>query len=163
MKECICKWLTFNICSQPKPIDVQVITHHMQRYAVWFGGSMLASTVSVFLQMQTVNLSYLPVILTNHFKIREVKHNKKILTLPNSLLSYWDFPSCHKIMLCFYIKCLTMVVHVHVNLWLFLYAMDVFISSFIYKHSQSVFWSAFNMHFTTWKLGVFLPCFVQNT
>ncbi|TKS66646.1 Actin-related protein 3 [Collichthys lucidus] len=29
---------------QPKPIDVQVITHHMQRYAVWFGGSMLAST-----------------------------------------------------------------------------------------------------------------------
>lgn len=31
---------------QPKPIDVQVITHHMQRYAVWFGGSMLASTVS---------------------------------------------------------------------------------------------------------------------
>lgn len=34
--------------SQPKPIDVQVITHHMQRYAVWFGGSMLASTVSFF-------------------------------------------------------------------------------------------------------------------
>lgn len=31
---------------QPKPIDVQVISHHMQRYAVWFGGSMLASTVS---------------------------------------------------------------------------------------------------------------------
>ena len=30
---------------QPKPIDVQVITHQMQRYAVWFGGSMLASTV----------------------------------------------------------------------------------------------------------------------
>lgn len=30
---------------QPKPIDVQVISHHMQRYAVWFGGSMLASTV----------------------------------------------------------------------------------------------------------------------
>lgn len=28
----------------PKPIDVQVITHQMQRYAVWFGGSMLAST-----------------------------------------------------------------------------------------------------------------------
>lgn len=28
----------------PKPIDVQVISHHMQRYAVWFGGSMLAST-----------------------------------------------------------------------------------------------------------------------
>lgn len=31
---------------KPKPIDVQVISHHMQRYAVWFGGSMLASTVS---------------------------------------------------------------------------------------------------------------------
>lgn len=29
---------------KPKPIDVQVITHPMQRYAVWFGGSMLAST-----------------------------------------------------------------------------------------------------------------------
>lgn len=33
-----------SFCLQPKPIDVQVITHHMQRYAVWFGGSMLAST-----------------------------------------------------------------------------------------------------------------------
>lgn len=30
---------------QPKPIDIQVISHHMQRYAVWFGGSMLASQV----------------------------------------------------------------------------------------------------------------------
>jgi len=29
---------------KPKPIEVQVITHQMQRYAVWFGGSMLAST-----------------------------------------------------------------------------------------------------------------------
>lgn len=29
---------------KPKPIETQVITHHMQRYAVWFGGSMLAST-----------------------------------------------------------------------------------------------------------------------
>lgn len=34
------------IILQPKPIDVNVISHHMQRYAVWFGGSMLASTVS---------------------------------------------------------------------------------------------------------------------
>lgn len=33
--------------TQPTPIDVQVITHNMQRYAVWFGGSMLASTVSL--------------------------------------------------------------------------------------------------------------------
>jgi actin-related protein 3 len=29
---------------KPKPIEVQVISHNMQRYAVWFGGSMLAST-----------------------------------------------------------------------------------------------------------------------
>lgn len=29
---------------KPKPIDVQVISHNMQRYAVWFGGSMLAYT-----------------------------------------------------------------------------------------------------------------------
>ncbi|EJW73146.1 sea urchin Arp3, partial [Wuchereria bancrofti] len=28
----------------PKPIDVQVISHKMQRYAVWFGGSTLADT-----------------------------------------------------------------------------------------------------------------------
>lgn len=28
----------------PKPIDVQVVTHNKQRYAVWFGGSLLAST-----------------------------------------------------------------------------------------------------------------------
>ncbi|GMI24116.1 hypothetical protein TrCOL_g9594 [Triparma columacea] len=27
-----------------QPIDVNVVSHHMQRYAVWFGGSMLAST-----------------------------------------------------------------------------------------------------------------------
>ncbi len=27
-------------------VDVNVISHHMQRFAVWFGGSMLASTVS---------------------------------------------------------------------------------------------------------------------
>ena len=32
---------------QPKPIDVNVISHQMQRYAVWFGGSMLASTVKI--------------------------------------------------------------------------------------------------------------------
>uniref|UniRef100_A0A9L0K804 Actin related protein 3B n=1 Tax=Equus asinus TaxID=9793 RepID=A0A9L0K804_EQUAS len=33
---------------RPKPVEVQVITHHMQRYAVWFGGSMLASTPEFF-------------------------------------------------------------------------------------------------------------------
>ncbi|XP_067341708.1 actin-related protein 3B isoform X4 [Channa argus] len=33
---------------KPKPMEVQVVTHHMQRYAVWFGGSMLASTPEFF-------------------------------------------------------------------------------------------------------------------
>lgn len=37
--------ISLSLSLQPKPIDVSVITHHMQRYAVWFGGSMLASTV----------------------------------------------------------------------------------------------------------------------
>jgi actin-related protein 3 len=32
-----------------KPIDVSVISHKKQRHAVWFGGSLLASTVSKFL------------------------------------------------------------------------------------------------------------------
>ena len=32
----------------PPPVDVNVISHHMQRYAVWFGGSMLTSTVSYY-------------------------------------------------------------------------------------------------------------------
>lgn len=32
-----------------KPIDVNVISHKKQRHAVWFGGSLLASTVSTFL------------------------------------------------------------------------------------------------------------------
>jgi actin-related protein 3 len=31
----------------PPAIEVNVISHPMQRYAVWFGGSMLASTVSI--------------------------------------------------------------------------------------------------------------------
>ncbi len=30
---------------QPEPIDVKVVAHAMQRYAVWFGGSLAASTV----------------------------------------------------------------------------------------------------------------------
>jgi len=29
---------------KPTPVDVKVISHLMQRYAVWFGGSMLSST-----------------------------------------------------------------------------------------------------------------------
>ena len=34
----------FEAVQKSKPIDVNVISHHMQRFAVWFGGSMLAST-----------------------------------------------------------------------------------------------------------------------
>lgn len=29
---------------KPKPMEVDVVSHHMQRFAVWFGGSMLASS-----------------------------------------------------------------------------------------------------------------------
>ena len=36
----------------------QVITHQMQRYAVWFGGSMLASTPE-FYQVSILDLSYI--------------------------------------------------------------------------------------------------------
>jgi actin-related protein 3 len=34
------------VVSTPSPaaIDVNVISHHMQRYAVWFGGSMLSAS-----------------------------------------------------------------------------------------------------------------------
>ncbi|XP_030830020.1 actin-related protein 3 [Strongylocentrotus purpuratus] len=38
---------------KPKPIETQVITHHMQRYAVWFGGSMLASTPEFYTASHT--------------------------------------------------------------------------------------------------------------
>lgn len=31
--------------SPPPAIDVNVVSHPMQRYAVWFGGSMLAGSV----------------------------------------------------------------------------------------------------------------------
>lgn len=37
---------------QPKPIDVAVISHHMQRFAVWFGGSMLAATPDFYQVMK---------------------------------------------------------------------------------------------------------------
>lgn len=47
----LCSFLNAVLFSfQPKPLEVQVISHHMQRYAVWFGGSMLASTVMLTLQ-----------------------------------------------------------------------------------------------------------------
>ena len=33
---------------KPTPIETNVVSHHMQRYAVWFGGSLLASTPEFF-------------------------------------------------------------------------------------------------------------------
>ena len=36
-----------NQASAPQAIDVNVISHSMQRYAVWFGGSMLSSSVRI--------------------------------------------------------------------------------------------------------------------
>ena len=51
---------------QPKPIDVQVITHHMQRYAVWFGGSMLASTVRIFLRLLFEDISYFSILKSSY-------------------------------------------------------------------------------------------------
>jgi len=33
---------------KPQPMEVNVITHNMQRYAVWFGGSMLSDTAEFF-------------------------------------------------------------------------------------------------------------------
>lgn len=38
------KALTGNV-APPPAIDVNIVSHPMQRFAVWFGGSMLASTV----------------------------------------------------------------------------------------------------------------------
>jgi actin-related protein 3 len=35
------------------PVDVNVLSHHMQRYAVWFGGSMLASTPEFYMVCHT--------------------------------------------------------------------------------------------------------------
>lgn len=44
---CFCRSSYLFVFLQPKPMEVQVVSHHMQRYAVWFGGSMLASTVNL--------------------------------------------------------------------------------------------------------------------
>jgi len=41
----------------PKPIDVNVLTHDLQRFAVWFGGSMLAGMPG-FPQMLTTRAQY---------------------------------------------------------------------------------------------------------
>ncbi|XP_025831471.1 actin-related protein 3 [Agrilus planipennis] len=42
---------------KPTPIDVKVVSHNLQRYAVWFGGSMLASTPE-FYQVCHTKASY---------------------------------------------------------------------------------------------------------
>lgn len=38
---------------KPKPIDVEVIRHDMQKYAVWFGGSMISQTPDFMRVMKT--------------------------------------------------------------------------------------------------------------
>lgn len=38
---------------KPQPIDVKVVAHQMQRYAVWFGGSLLASTPEFYEKSHT--------------------------------------------------------------------------------------------------------------
>jgi actin-related protein 3 len=48
--------LSARACSH-KALDVNVISHNMQRYAVWFGGSMLAST-SEFYRVCHVKAEY---------------------------------------------------------------------------------------------------------
>uniref|UniRef100_A0A8D1TRD2 Actin related protein 3B n=1 Tax=Sus scrofa TaxID=9823 RepID=A0A8D1TRD2_PIG len=57
---------------KPKPVEVQVITHHMQRYAVWFGGSMLASTVSPFRECSMCSF-LCPLQSLNKYCLTEVK------------------------------------------------------------------------------------------
>lgn len=43
---------------EPKPIDVNVISHQLQRYAVWFGGSMLASAPEFYSQYAHTKAQY---------------------------------------------------------------------------------------------------------
>lgn len=38
---------------KPQPMDVKVVAHQMQRYAVWFGGSLLASTPEFYEKSHT--------------------------------------------------------------------------------------------------------------
>ena len=42
---------------QPKPMEVNVLTHDLQRYAVWFGGSMFAN-MPTFPQSLTTRAQY---------------------------------------------------------------------------------------------------------
>lgn len=74
---------------QPKPIDVQVISHHMQRYAVWFGGSMLASMVK--------NLRYFMCHFFNNFSIFSLNFTQFVTQKPltrNTALVFADTVQC---------------------------------------------------------------------
>ena len=79
----LCNTHSHTSIPQPKPIDVNVITHHMQRYAVWFGGSMLASTVSglnLNTHTDTLSLSHSHTLSLSLFfqpEFYEVCHTKK--------------------------------------------------------------------------------------
>ena len=37
-----------------RPMDVNVVSHKKQRYAVWFGGSLLGSTVRELLEVESL-------------------------------------------------------------------------------------------------------------
>lgn len=60
---------------KPQPIEVKVVSHQMQRYAVWFGGSLLASTVTKFSIFQVSSYFY---ILKGRV-LREKSHQGRIL------------------------------------------------------------------------------------
>lgn len=69
------------ICSfQPKPIETQVISHHMQRYAVWFGGSMLASTVRTLIYYT---------LLSSSSPVKTI--NQKCFSVRNCLMLWHEF------------------------------------------------------------------------
>lgn len=61
---------------KPKPIEVQVVSHHMQRYAVWFGGSMLASTVSIFVMEMLKYLFLIYILFYLQPEFYQVCHTK---------------------------------------------------------------------------------------
>ena len=51
--------LTYSsLYNKSTPVDVKVISHEMQRYAVWFGGSMLASTVRILYHLNLSLIIY---------------------------------------------------------------------------------------------------------
>ncbi|KAK5973365.1 actin, partial [Trichostrongylus colubriformis] len=64
---------------KPKPIDVQVISHKMQRYAVWFGGSMLASTPEFYKVSHTkeeyMERGHMDLPIVNYLKEEYVETN----------------------------------------------------------------------------------------